>query len=260
MRNSNPLPHSDTSFRIVELEETDSTQAEAQRRATAGERGPVWISAARQTHGRGRSGREWSSLTGNFAATLLFEPGCPAALLPQLSLVTGIAAFDAVAAHFEPFPGTPPLRLKWPNDLLIGDAKLAGILVESRMQGDNIAAMAGVGVNIVEAPEINGRVLTCLADHTATPPAVPLLLRELAQRMHDWLRVWHKGAGFPLIREAWLARGLPVGTSMMVNSGDGPVPGTFAGLDIDGALLLLEPTGDRRRFSWGDVTLPVPKV
>ena len=245
-------------WRIVELEETDSTQAEAQRRAAQGERGPVWISTARQTRGRGRSGRAWASLTGNLAATLLFEPGCPAALLPQLSLVTGVAAFDAVAAHFDPVAGTPPLRLKWPNDLLVGDAKLAGILVESMLQGASIAAMAGIGLNIVKAPAIEGRVLTCLADHMPHPPMAAALLRELAQRMHDWLQVWDKGAGFPLIREAWLSRGLPQGTAMTVNAGDGPVGGTFAGLDIDGALLLLEPSGDRRRFSWGDVTLPAP--
>ena len=249
-----------TPVRIIELDETDSTQVEAQRRSGQGERGPLWISTARQTRGRGRSGREWISPTGNLAATLLFEPGCPAALLPQVSLVTGIAAFDAVAAHFDPAIGTPPLRLKWPNDLLIGNAKLAGILIECMLQGADIIAMAGVGINIVKAPEIEGRVLTCLSDHSDRPPAVSLLLRELAQRMQDWLQVWNKGAGFALIRSAWLARALPEGTAMMVNAGEGEVSGTFAGLDIDGALLLLEPSGHRRRFSWGDVTLPAPTV
>ena len=180
--------------------------------------------------------------------------------MPQLSLVTGIAAFDAVTALFDPIPGTPPLRLKWPNDLLIGEAKLAGILIESQMQGTTIVAMAGVGINIAKAPEINGRVLTCLADHSGNPPAVPVLLQELAQRMHDCLQVWAKGAGFALIREAWISRALPEGTAMMVNAGAGPVAGTFAGLDMDGALLLLEPSGHRLRFSWGDVTLPGPQI
>ena len=255
-----PISSSSAPFRIVQLDETDSTQAEALRRAAQGERGPVWISTARQTRGRGRSGRAWATGAGNLAATLLFEPACPAALLPQLSLVTGIAAFDAVTALFDPIPGTPPLRLKWPNDLLIGEAKLAGILIESQMQGTTIVAMAGVGINIAKAPEIAGRTLTCLANHAAGPPAPQALLADLSRQLQAWLAVWDRGAGFALIREAWISRALPEGTAMMVNAGAGPVAGTFAGLDMDGALLLLEPSGHRLRFSWGDVTLPGPQI
>ena len=259
MSQTTPTRHA-APWSIVEMGEIDSTQAEAQRRAAAGERGPIWINAAVQTQGRGRSGRTWASFTGNLAATLLFEPGSPAALLPQLSLVVGIAAFDAVVPHLGRTLAGPFLRLKWPNDLLLGDAKLAGILVESRLQGSDMLVMAGIGINIAKAPEIEGRALTCLAAHAAEPPAPQALLADLSRHLQAWLDVWAKGAGFSLIREAWTARALPAGTAMMVNAGDGPVHGRFAGLDIDGALLLLEPTGHRRRFSWGDVTLPGPSV
>ncbi len=259
MSPTTPAQHA-SPWPVVELSEIDSTQAEAHRRAASGERGPVWINAAVQTQGRGRSGRSWASFSGNLAATLLFEPGCSAALLPQLSLVAGIATFDAVAPHLARSPAMQPLSLKWPNDLLIGDAKLAGILIESRLQGRDIIAMAGIGINIAMAPEIEGRTLACLADHAATPPSPGAVLAKISWHMQTWLQVWAKGAGFPLIRDAWTARALPEGTEMMVNAGDGPVHGAFAGLDIDGALLLLEPTGHRRRFSWGDVTLPGPSV
>ena len=253
-------PVSATPWRIVELDSTDSTQAEAHRRATAGERGPLWISARSQSQGRGRSGRGWSSVEGNLAATLLFKPGCAPPLVPQLSLVAGVAALDAVVTWFDNASSVGRPSLKWPNDVLIGDAKLVGILVEATTLGNDLIAMAGFGINIASAPTIEGRALTCLAAHTAHPPTPKGLLEALAARMRDWLLVWDRGAGFGRIREAWVARALPEGSPISVNAGDGPVNGTFAGLDTDGALLLLEPSGRRRRFSWGDVTLPGPKV
>ena len=243
--------------RILELTSIDSTQAEAQRRAAAGERGPLWIAAQRQTQGRGRSGRAWASPSGNLAATLLLSSQIPLALLPQLSLVTGVAAFDAAAPFLaDDRPEAPPLRLKWPNDLLIGDAKLAGILIETSILGADTLAMIGIGINIAEAPPVPGRAITRLADHSSAPPTPSDLLHALSQSMAHWLNVWSNGAGFSAIRAAWLARALPEGAAITVNAGEGPIHGSFVGLDTDGALLLLETSGHRRRFSWGDVTLP----
>ena len=257
---STPSLNTGNAWRIDHLDETDSTQLEAHRRAVTGERGPLWIRASRQTQGKGRSGRQWATGGGNLAATLLFAPDCLPALQPQLSLVAGIAAYDAVAAFKDAGPQSAPLYLKWPNDLLIGDAKLAGILIESTIFGVDLVAIAGVGINLSGAPEIAGRRLTYLAAHSAHPPSPSALLETLDRFMRHWLNVWNNGAGFALIRAAWRARALPEGAPIMVNAGDGPVHGTFAGLDIDGALLLLEPSGHRRRFSWGDVTVPAAKV
>ena len=250
-----PPPMHPKTPRILQLVTVDSTQAEAQRRAAAGERGPLWISAGQQTQGRGRSGRAWASPSGNLAATLLLRPQAPLAMLPQLSLVTGVAAIDAVAPFLARQPDAPPLRLKWPNDLLIGDAKLAGILIETSIIGVDTLAMIGIGINIAEAPPVSGRDVTRLADHSNTPPPPSALLQSLSNSMAHWLEIWSKGAGFTAIRTAWLARARPEGASITVNAGDGPVHGSFVGLDMDGALLLLEPSGHRRRFSWGDVSV-----
>ncbi|MCB1512977.1 MAG: biotin--[acetyl-CoA-carboxylase] ligase, partial [Hyphomicrobiaceae bacterium] len=103
------------------------------RRIATGGRGPLWLRAERQAAGRGRSGRSWSSPAGNLSATLLFEPGCAIEQAHQLSLVTGVAIFDAVVATFAEAGIAAPsgLRVKWPNDLMIGDAKLSGVLIES---------------------------------------------------------------------------------------------------------------------------------
>lgn len=250
---------SGSDWRAIELTEVGSTQAEALERAIAGERGPLWIRADVQTRGRGRSGRDWSTPSGNFAATLLFSPRCAPAFLPQLSLVTGVAASEAVlalAGRGSPLAGS--LRLKWPNDLLVARAKLGGILVETTTLGTELLAMIGIGINIRSAPPVPGREIAALADHMASPPSPTDVLQALARSMHQTLATWRAGEGFPTIRARWLDLAGPIGEPLTINTGDGPVSGTFVGLDTDGALLLLGREGQPCRFTFGDVTLGHP--
>ena len=124
--------------RHVHLDEVDGTNAEAMRRVLAGERGRLWISADRQLSGRGRSGRSWASAPGNLFASVVATLDCPPAAAGQLSLVAGVAAIDAIRRAGE----VPGLRLKWPNDILVGNAKAGGILVESTSQPGRPATVA----------------------------------------------------------------------------------------------------------------------
>src|SRR5690242_6581182 len=130
--------------RHIALETIGSTNAEALARARAGERGPLWITADSQTYGRGRSGRTWISRKGNLYATLLLGEPCAAAQSPQLAFVAGLALFDAVAQCAPEL--LSKVALKWPNDLLLSGAKLAGILIESENLPDFSVAI-GIGVN-----------------------------------------------------------------------------------------------------------------
>ena len=129
----------------IRYEELDSTNSEARRRAEAGEQGPLWISADRQTAGRGRRGRAWTSGEGNLAATLLLRPGTPAPVTGQLSFVAALATAE-MAAQFAP---QAAITVKWPNDVLGAGKKLAGILLEG---GADWLAI-GVGVNLTSFPE-----------------------------------------------------------------------------------------------------------
>ena len=243
-------------WRAIELAEVGSTQADALDRAIAGERGPLWIRADVQTRGRGRSGRGWATPSGNFAATLLFAPRCAPASLPELSLVTGVAAVEAVLALAGPATSLAgKLRLKWPNDLLVGRAKRGGILVETTTLGQDLLAMIGIGINIRSAPPVPGREIAALADHMSRSPTPSEVLQALARSMQLTLSTWRAGEGFHSIRTRWLELAGPLGEPLTVNTGDGPVSGTFAGLDTDGALLLLGSEGQTRRFTFGDVTL-----
>src|SRR5262249_10461473 len=159
----NPVPQP---IRSIVLDEVGSTNAEAFALAKAGETGPLWLMAHRQTAGRGRSGRSWASEPGNLHASLLQGLGCPAPAVPQLSLLAGVAVIDAIAAAAA---GAimADLRLKWPNDVLIGGAKCAGILPECHSGGPTgrLVAVVGIGINLAWHPPGLARAATHLAAH-----------------------------------------------------------------------------------------------
>lgn len=242
------------SFRSVIIEEAGSTNTEAFKRAAAGEAGPLWVMARRQTQGRGRSGRQWASEPGNLYASLLQRIACPQSVVHQLSLLAGVATVEAIE---EAAGGAVPgLRLKWPNDVLIGDAKCAGILPESQMGGggSEVVVVIGIGINLASHPQGLGRPATCLAAHGVTvgPEA---MLEFLAGAMQRWLGVWDLGTGFPRVRAAWLRHGGTVGESVMVDTGRERITGTFLDLDDSGALVLQDLEGRKRKLTFGDVTL-----
>ncbi len=238
--------------RMLHLAEIDSTNADAMRRAGSGECGPLWIVAERQTHGRGRSGRNWQSLPGNLHASLLFVPGAAVSTLHQLSLLAGVAVHDALGDVL--IPPAPALRLKWPNDCLIGAEKIGGVLVETTTWAGTMVAVIGIGINCAHAPEIDGRRATALIQHgcLASPREV---LHRLALHMDRRLCNWQAGAGFAQLRDDWLARGGPVGERLAINAGTERIEGFFAGLDRQGALLLHDDHGALRRLTYGDVTI-----
>lgn len=242
--------------RIVELETVDSTNSEALRRAGAGERGPLWITARRQMAGRGRSGRSWSTAGGSLAATLLTAPRCAPGDLHQLALLAGVATHDTVCEVL-PAGTHERVRLKWPNDVLIDGAKTCGILVESTTLGAELVAVIGIGINIAETPSIPGRAVTHLAEHGASVLAPEALLERLAGSHSRWLGIWDGGRGFGAIRTAFLERSLPLGSRLTVNvnAGSAPFPGRFDGLDSAGGLRVVGADGAVRTFSYGDVTL-----
>ena len=244
-------------FRKVRLGTVDSTNAEAWRRHSAGERGPLWITADRQTAGRGRGGRGWASESGNLFCTLLIGIDCLVERAPQLSFVTAIAVFDAVKGHL-PSQAAAGLCLKWPNDLLHDGRKLAGVLIESSTAGsDAIDVVIGVGINVARHPDHVGRETISLAA-LGSGSSVPDVFATYSGSLESELRHWRSGAGFTRTKTKWLERATELGSLMSVNTGQGAERGTFSGLDHDGALLLKTEDGAVRRVGFGDVELVRP--
>jgi len=253
-----PVPYP---FASIILDEAGSTNTEAFKRAAAGEAGPLWIMARRQTRGRGRSGRHWASEPGNLYASLLQRLACPQSVVHQLSLLAGVAVVEAIAAAAGN-ARIAGLRLKWPNDVLIGEAKCAGILPESHSGGraSEVVVVIGIGINLASHPSGLGRAATDLAAHgvSATPEE---MLGVLAQAIQRWLSLWDCGRGFAHVRAAWLTHGGVAGESLTVDTGRERIAGTFLDLDASGALVMRDTLGLERKLTFGDVTLarPAPK-
>ena len=244
-----------TGYDLTHFEAIDSTNEEARRRAQAGEHGPLWIWALQQTAGRGRRGRSWESPLGNLMCTLLLAPGVPPADAARLSFVAALAVHDLVA-HFAP---DATVRVKWPNDVLIGGRKAAGILLES--SGDagarNLPWLAvGMGVNLAHAPDVTNFPATALAAHASAPTPAEALTK-LAISWDQRFRVWQE-SGFAPIREAWLERAAGLYQAIEVRLPGETVNGTFGGLDANGALTFVLPNGSTRAITAGEVFFAAP--
>lgn len=244
----------DTPPRVLHVAETGSTNADAMRLGLAGESLPLWVIADTQTGGKGRSGREWVSQPGNLHASLAFRCTAPMEKAGQLSLLAGISLIDAIRATMDLAPEAE-LRLKWPNDILIGFAKTGGILVESTSlrEGSGFLAILGFGLNLAASPEGIGREVTALG-RFGRPPEPGVLLSALSERIFFWLDRWSAGLNFGAIREAWIERAGPIGEPITINTTDGPVAATYQGLGQNGALLA-DVGGAVREFNYGDVAL-----
>jgi BirA family biotin operon repressor/biotin-[acetyl-CoA-carboxylase] ligase len=220
--------------RHITYETLGSTNAEALARARAGECGPLWITAATQSAGRGRRGAAWVSAPGNLFATLLLTGPSPPDVAPQLSFVAALALHDALA-ECAPQLG-PLLKLKWPNDLLLSGAKLAGILIEG--ESDPAFAVAiGIGVNCAAHPEDTPYPATDLAVSGALVSPTQLL-DVLSRAMTARLEQWQRGQGFAAVRADWLKRAAGLGQDIRVRLPERELSGRFQGLDDRGRLLL----------------------
>ena len=235
---------------IEAYEELDSTNAEARRRAEAGEGGPVWITALRQTAGRGRRGRAWATVTGNLAATLLVTSDKPPAEAAQVSFIAALAAADLA----ETCLGSGAARLKWPNDLLIHGRKAVGILVESGSRSDGGLWLAvGIGVNLAHAPTDVERPATSFAEFMGGPPPAPrAALDILVARFDHWLKLW-TAEGFAPIARSWTERAHGLGAACEARLPNQTLRGIAEGLDPDGALRLRLDDGAILRITAGDV-------
>jgi BirA family biotin operon repressor/biotin-[acetyl-CoA-carboxylase] ligase len=242
-------PRVPAGYSVATFDEIDSTNEEARRRAAVGERGPLWITARRQTAGRGRRGRSWDSPDGNLMATLLISPGVSAPEGARLSFVAALAVHDLVAAHTR-----APVRVKWPNDVLVDGKKIAGILLESSGT-DGVDALpwlaVGIGVNLVGAPPDTPYPTTFLGAH-GTAPSPAEALAALADAWETRFRAW-RVSGFAEIREAWLGVAAGLGTEIEVRLPSETLRGRFETLMPDGALSLLLPNGTRRAITAGEV-------
>ncbi|MEW6538571.1 MAG: biotin--[acetyl-CoA-carboxylase] ligase [Pseudomonadota bacterium] len=238
---------------LVILDEIDSTNAEARRLAEAGEAGPRWIVARRQTAGRGRRGRKWDTDQGNLAATLLITTPKSA---PEAAQATFIAAL-AVADLLDVFVSPALVSIKWPNDVLLDGVKVSGILVESgRHANGDLWLAVGIGVNLAHAPEGTERGATSVAERLradlAYVPPIEAAAEILAETFAVWWGRWQT-MGFEPVLDAWTSRLTGLNGPCVARLDNETLEGLAEGVEPDGALRLRLADGSVRLISAGDV-------
>ncbi len=231
------------------LDTTDSTNEEARRRAPAA--APLWILARKQTAGRGRLGRDWSSPRGNLSATLLIGRDQAPGELAKLSFHASLAVADLLA-HFAP---GAEIATKWPNDALLNGSKAAGILLENFGPGGGHKANLAIGIGIYLAhhpdPAASRWPPTSLLAETGRAPGIEEALLVLADRLDHWLGI----GDFATIRAAWLARASHLGQRIEARLANQTLTGIFEDVDAEGALVLRTSNGTRR-IAAADIHFP----
>ena len=236
-----------------------STNAEALIRARAGETGPCWFVTTEQTSGRGRRNRVWTAPRGNLASSILEVLGVAPSVAATLGFAAGLALERALrtvsveAVMRAPASAANDYRLKWPNDVLAGTSKLAGILLEAEtLANGRLAVVVGIGTNVIAAPEGTPYPATCLSALGVSASAEDLFA-ALSDSWHEMRGIWDDGRGFADIRNLWLARAAGLGAPVSIKSGTSTISGIFDTIDDTGCMIIV--TADRRRLpiAAGDV-------
>ena len=247
------MPRLPDEFRLVEMVEVDSTNEEAKRLACSGAADGTLVWAHRQTAGRGRRGRVWTSEPGNLYASFVLRPDCAPLQAAQLTFVAALAVSDMLTIFLN---NSDSIACKWPNDVLVGGRKISGILLESSTAGSGIVdwLVLGIGVNLRHHPDIGGRhPATNLSAEGAgaveTSSALETLAIAFAQRRGEWLL-----GGFEAVRNAWLKHAYGLGQMAHIKLESASHSGLFIGIDESGALRLKGDGCAEQMFAAGEVT------
>jgi BirA family biotin operon repressor/biotin-[acetyl-CoA-carboxylase] ligase len=246
-------------YRLAAFDSIGSTNAEAISRAREGEYGPIWFVTSEQTAGRGRRHRPWIAPRGNLASSILEVIDVSPAVAATLGFAAGLAleaalqrvsieaSLRAAGSDFMKF------SLKWPNDVLAGQKKLAGILLEAEAMPDNrLAVVVGIGTNVVAAPEGTPTPAISLAALGVNIGAEELF-GALSDSWSEFRGIWDDGRGFGEIRRLWLERAAGLGQPVAVKMGDTNLEGTFDTIDDAGCMIVRTSDGKRVPISAGDV-------
>jgi len=237
-------------YRLAAFDEIDSTSDEVRRRARAGATPGLIVWARRQTRGRGRRGRTWVSPEGNLYLSVLLAPGGTLAAAAQISFVAALALAETISLLGS---GATEPTFKWPNDVLIGGRKVAGILLETLGgEAGEDRLIVGIGLNLASHPEDARFPATSLRAEGWPAVAPEQALAAFIPCFDRWLGRWQQ-SGFASLRRVWLDHATALGEDIEVTFGGQRLIGTFRDIDGDGALVLDDSGGARHVIRAGDV-------
>ncbi|MDX2050732.1 MAG: biotin--[acetyl-CoA-carboxylase] ligase [Rickettsiaceae bacterium] len=239
-------------FNLVLLDEIDSTNDEARRIAMSpGSPSYLVVCAKKQTFGRGRSGKQWESPLGNLFMSVIVPINRDLEQMSQLSFVVGLALERAILGFFNKYSLRPQIELKWPNDVLLNDKKVAGILLES-IDSNAKSLVIGIGVNVTQMPFVRDKIITSLYNEGLRDLDNTDVLHAFMLNFETLYDEWNIG-GFLSIREMWLKKAKGLGDIITVSTGASRISGKFMDIDFKGKIRLHISSGQIHSVSTGEL-------
>lgn len=247
------VSNSKIEWRHIEEGDVSSTNDFCLEKAREGASSGLWVTAQRQTGGRGRRGRTWVSETGNLFTSLLLNNPAPNQYLGTLPLVAALAANFAIK---KVLPNTmAKAQIKWPNDILIDGAKVCGILLESEaVSKDKTSVVIGIGINITNHPD-RAQYKTTSLNSIGVSVSPQDLFAHLFDEMKYVLALWDQGRGLTAIRDLWLENAAGIDEDIKINLPNEVLYGRFIGLSDNCNLILRQDNGVQKQIVAGDVFL-----
>lgn len=209
-----------------------STQNYVHDAIALGEPEGLVVQTLQQQGARGRHGNKWDAPIGNLYMSILLRPHCDLAQAGQLAFVIAMALSDALDDYIDPKKHSK--TLKWPNDILIDNRKISGILLESDIRENKLnAIVAGIGLNIFKAPEL----AVALNDIAKEPVYVNKVRDNILDKLGIYYDIWQE-KGFAPIREAWLKQAHGIGQPITARLPEVSFKGVFKGITDEGSLIL----------------------
>lgn len=250
-------------YHLLSFDALDSTNAEARRLAASGGAHGAVIWAQEQTEGRGRRGREWISPVGNLYVSFLLKPEIVQSRFPELAFVAAMAVRDTVVSVLDGLGCN--VTLKWPNDVLVNEHKLAGVLLESITYGKHNWAVCGIGINVEHAPVLLPQDTQYACDPTSfkqlgleiISPKIVLsrVIHYFIQRYDSWAA----SASLQPLLDEWQLHAWCIGKDVCLHEGERILHGIYVGLDETGALMLQTADGMERIVA-GEFSLRAPNA
>ncbi len=241
--------------RVYYFQEIDSTQNFAQQIAIEKKEDGTIVIAEKQTSGRGRLERKWTSPQGGIWFSLIIHPRFDVSTSTLVPIAGAVALAKSIKTTLD-----IDVSVKWPNDITLNGKKVAGMLVDASFQANNIEYLIlGIGINfdidskkmekrLSKSPNFYG-VNSLRRSGDSTPPKI--LLKEFLVQFEKTLTQLNKGNKSKIVKE-WVERSDKIGKKITINTSDGKISGIFQGIDNDGALKLKSRNGIKKIFV-GDV-------
>ncbi len=209
------------------------------------------VLARKQNNGRGRRNRQWQSPIGNLYFSIVLQPKVVLEKLPQLSLVAVVALNLAIKKVFLQKKISAQILNKWPNDLIISQKKISGILLESKINNKNCDfVILGIGVNIISSPDNTMFKAGCLFDFDCQIESKELL-KIFLKEFSNLYQIW-QNFGFKNIKSIWLESAYLLNQEITLNVDQSLIKGVFQGLDDDGNLLIID-NQELRKISFAEI-------